>query len=186
MVPIFRRQIAAGGPVTVTDPRMTRYFMTIPEAVQLIIRAGSFGPRRAAHGEVFVLEMGEPIAIVELARDDDPALRARARARHRDRDRRRAGRGRSCTRTCSTRYERPQPTSARRSCAPSASRSTPEVVEQMFAEINLLVLEGDAAALAAKVANLTARVRESVSAPVAVEPATAAVAPVPLIHSGDA
>ena len=64
VVPIFRRQIAAGGPVTVTDRRMTRYFMTIPEAVQLIIRAGSLGQDS---GEVYVLEMGQPIPIVELA-----------------------------------------------------------------------------------------------------------------------
>jgi FlaA1/EpsC-like NDP-sugar epimerase len=65
VVPIFRRQIERGGPVKVTHPEMSRYFMTIPEAASLVVQAGAIGGR----GEVYVLDMGDPVSIVELARN---------------------------------------------------------------------------------------------------------------------
>lgn len=65
VIPLFRSQIERGGPVTVTDPEVTRYFMTIPEAAQLIVQAGAQGQG----GEVFLLKMGQPIRIADLARD---------------------------------------------------------------------------------------------------------------------
>jgi len=64
VIPIFRRQIERGGPVTVTNPEMTRYFMTIPEASSLVVQAGAMGGR----GQVYVLDMGEPVKILDLAK----------------------------------------------------------------------------------------------------------------------
>ena len=151
VVPIFRRQIAGGGPVTVTDRRMTRYFMTIPEAVQLIIRAGSLGD---ASGEVYVLEMGEPIPIVELAEtmirlsglepETDIAIEIVG-----------ARPGEKFHEELFNLYEHPQPTPAQKIVRASHEPLDPAWVERTFAEINLLVLEGDAAALAKHVSMLS-------------------------------
>jgi FlaA1/EpsC-like NDP-sugar epimerase len=151
VVPIFRRQIAAGGPVTVTDERMTRYFMTIPEAVQLIIRAGSL---EECSGEIFVLEMGEPMKIIDLAEtmirlsgldpDRDIAIEIVG-----------ARPGEKFHEELFGPHEHPQPTPAQRIQRASHDRLDPDWVEKTFAEINLLVLEGDAAALAKTVSELS-------------------------------
>jgi FlaA1/EpsC-like NDP-sugar epimerase len=69
VIPRFRQQIAAGGPVTVTHPDIIRYFMLIPEAAQLVLQAGLIASRQQEGGQIFVLDMGEPVKIVDLARD---------------------------------------------------------------------------------------------------------------------
>jgi FlaA1/EpsC-like NDP-sugar epimerase len=150
VVPIFRRQIALGGPVTVTDRRMTRYFMTIPEAVQLVIRAGSLG----AGGEIFVLEMGEPVSIWHLAETmiELSGLRAGEDIVIEEVGRRP---GEKLFEELFNPYERTQPTPAEKILRAERDRLDPQAVEAMFDEVGLLVLEGDAAALAAKVSELS-------------------------------
>jgi FlaA1/EpsC-like NDP-sugar epimerase len=152
VVPIFRRQIAAGGPVTVTDRRMTRYFMTIPEAVQLIIRSGSL---TEGSGEVFVLEMGEPVKIVELA---EQMIRLSGLEPQRDIAIEVVGArpGEKFHEDLFNTYERPQPTPAQKIVRAQRPRLDPAWVEESFHNINLLVLEGDAAALAEHVSMLEA------------------------------
>jgi FlaA1/EpsC-like NDP-sugar epimerase len=151
VVQIFRRQIARGGPITVTDERMTRYFMTIPEAVQLVIRAGSLGKG----GEVFVLEMGEPVSIMSLARD---MIELSGLDPERDIAIEIVGRrpGEKLHEELFNPYERPQPTQVQKILIAARETLEPVTVEAMFDEISLLVLEGDAAGLAAKVSELSA------------------------------
>jgi len=180
VVPIFRRQIERGGPVTVTDERMTRYFMTIPEAVQLIIRSGSLVSDGDRGADVFVLDMGEPVRIVELARamielsgldpDHDVAIEIVGRRA-----------GEKLHEELFNRYEQQQSTSAEKIMRAKREPLAPETVEAMFDEIGLLVFEGDAAGLAARVSELSAvraELSESVSGP-------SAHAPAPLIDSPD-
>ena len=174
VVPIFRRQIERGGPVTVTDERMTRYFMTIPEAVQLIIRSGSLaggdapassvpandgGARRSAPtptrqgAELFVLDMGDPVKIVDLARamidlsglDPDRDIDVEiigARA------------GEKLHEELFNTYESPSATAAEKIMRVEREPLAVEAVEAMFEEVYPLVLEGDATGMAAKVAEL--------------------------------
>jgi FlaA1/EpsC-like NDP-sugar epimerase len=178
VVPIFRRQIERGGPVTVTDERMTRYFMTIPEAVQLIIRSGALvsgpppagepapaggcGPdsplaRRRARGgaEVFVLDMGEPVRIVDLAR---AMIDLSGLDPDRDIDIEIVGArpGEKLHEELFNSYERPRPTDSEKILLAEREPLAAEQVDAMFEEIVLLVLEGDAAGLAAKVSELSA------------------------------
>jgi FlaA1/EpsC-like NDP-sugar epimerase len=165
VVPIFARQIASGGPVTVTDPAMTRFFMTIPEAVQLVIRAGSL----TQGGEVFVLEMGEPVSIMELARD---MIRFSGLEPGRDIAIEIIGRrpGEKLHEQLLNGYERSEPTPAPKILRAERPPLDPAWVEETFDQIQLLVLEDDAAALAAKVAGLGS-VREPPEAPPEIEPA---------------
>jgi FlaA1/EpsC-like NDP-sugar epimerase len=167
VVPIFRRQIAAGGPVTITDPRMQRYFMTIPEAVQLVIRVGSIhtqpgaraagagGPESGAVADVFVLEMGEPVKIVDLA---ETMIRLSGLEPERDIAIEIVGarQGEKLDEELFNVYETPQPTAAQKILRAEHRPLDPVTVQEIFDTVNLLVLEGDANALAAHVSRLDA------------------------------
>jgi FlaA1/EpsC-like NDP-sugar epimerase len=150
VVPIFRRQIANGGPVTVTDETMTRYFMTIPEAVQLIIRSGEL----ATGGEVFVLEMGEPVRIIELARN---MIRLAGLEPKVDIGVEIIGRrpGEKIHEELFNPGERPEPTPADKIVCAVHPPLDPEWVENAFVRIEELAYAGDAAALASAVAELS-------------------------------
>jgi len=152
VVQIFRRQIAAGGPVTVTDPGMKRFFMTIPEAVQLIIRAGSLGKG----GDVFVLEMEDPVSILELARD---MIRLSGLEPERDIAIELIGRrrGEKLEEKLFNPYEEPVDTEAEKILLAQGDPLDPDWVEETFDRVNYLVLDGDAAALAALVGELATR-----------------------------
>jgi len=165
VVPIFRRQIAAGGPVTVTHRDMTRYFMTIPEAVQLVIRSGSL----VTGGEVFVLEMGEPVKIIDLARD---MIRLSGLEPERDIAIEVIGPrpGEKLHEELFNRYERAQPTPAQKIVRADHPRLDPGWEQETFDQINFLVLDGDAAALAAKVGELAAIRQVPPAVPTTLEP----------------
>ena len=163
VVPIFRRQIAAGGPVTVTDAEMTRYFMTIPEAVQLIIRSGDLG----RGGEVFVLEMGEPVKIVDLARN---MIRLSGREPDTEIAVEVVGRrpGEKLHEELFNADESPQPTEADKILAAGRPRLDPAWVEEAFARVESLTYDDEPTGIAAAVATL-AREREELALRTAAE-----------------
>jgi FlaA1/EpsC-like NDP-sugar epimerase len=149
VVHLFRKQIEQGGPVTVTDPEMCRYFMTIPEAVQLIIRAGNLGHG----GEVFVLEMGDPVSIMDLAAN---MIRLSGQEPEKDVKIEIVGprSGEKLREELFNENERPEPTDAERILMAVRPSLDPEWVEAVFDQVERLVSEGDEAFLAHRIAEL--------------------------------
>jgi FlaA1/EpsC-like NDP-sugar epimerase len=151
VVPIFRRQIAAGGPVTVTHADMTRFFMTIPEAAQLVVQAGG----AAKGGEIFVLDMGEPVKIIDLARnmiklsgqepDVDIAIEIVGPRP-----------GEKVHEDLFNPDERPRPTHAEKIVTAERAPLDAEWVDHAFARVEDIVYGGEAASLPATVAELSA------------------------------
>ena len=158
VVPIFRRQLERGGPLTVTHPEMTRYFMTIPEASSLVVQAGAIGGR----GEVYVLDMGEPVRIVDLAQN---MIRLSGRDGRADRVRRRRGRARSCTRSSGTKARPCTRRRTRRSRARPGQPVDPAWLEEELDALERLVAEGDTLELVSRLATIVkAPVRASAQA----------------------
>jgi FlaA1/EpsC-like NDP-sugar epimerase len=160
VVPIFRRQIARGGPVTVTDERMTRYFMTIPEAVQLIIRSGSLAtPGRAG---VLVLDMGEPLRIVDLAR---AMIELSGLRPGQDVEIEIMGPrpGEKFEEQLFNAEEVKRPTAAEKILLAEREPLLPEQIDAIFAEVESLVAAGDTSALAPRVCGLVRGRAASVS-----------------------
>jgi FlaA1/EpsC-like NDP-sugar epimerase len=153
VVPLFRRQIEQGGPVTVTHPDMERYFMTVPEAVQLIIRAGNL----ARGGEVFVLEMGEQVRIIDLARN---MIRLSGHQVERDIPIEIVGArpGEKLREELFNEDERPVPTDADRIMKAERQQLDPEWVESVIERVERLVAQGDETFLAQHVSELAREV----------------------------
>jgi FlaA1/EpsC-like NDP-sugar epimerase len=144
VIPIFRKQIERGGPVTVTNPEMTRFFMTIPEASSLVVQAGAMGGR----GQVYVLDMGEPVKIYELAKqmirlsgrneDDIPIVFTGARA------------GEKVHEVLWNEGEAVGPTSHPKIMRAARPQIDAAWLEEALAELERLVDEGDTVAVVAK------------------------------------
>jgi FlaA1/EpsC-like NDP-sugar epimerase len=149
VVPLFRRQIEKGGPVTVTDPAMARYFMTIPEAVQLIIRAGNLG----RGGDVFVLEMGDQVSIMDLAHN---MIRLSGHEPEKDIKIEIVGPrpGEKLREELFNDGERPVPTEAERIMKAERPPLDPDWVESVLEQVERIVAEGDEAFLAERIAQL--------------------------------
>jgi FlaA1/EpsC-like NDP-sugar epimerase len=150
VIPIFRKQIERGGPVTVTNEEMTRFFMTIPEASSLVVQAGAMGGR----GQVYVLDMGEPVKILDLAKqmirlsgrneDDIPIVFTGARA------------GEKVHEVLWNEGEAVGPTSHPKIMRAARPQIDAAWLEEALAELERLVEEGDALAVVAKLQAMVA------------------------------
>ena len=134
VVQVFRQQIASGGPVTVTHPDIRRYFMTIPEAARLVIQAGAIGE----DGQILLLDMGEPVRIVDLAADMIRLSGLAGRDGHRHRVHRSAARRKNVRGTARRRRTTPAHQPSENHCRPAACRSKTPNCRMSIAELERL------------------------------------------------